>query len=57
MIKDCTDIELTPGNMGSDCQGNGKHVDKDGNVIEWCCDECDYMMCCFSDLDGIEEAL
>ena len=49
MIIDITGIELTPGNYGKDCLGNGEHFDKSGNIIECCCDECDYMMCCFSD--------
>lgn len=46
MIIDVTGIELTPGNCGNDCFGNGKHFDKHGNSIECCCDECDYMLCC-----------
>lgn len=46
MIIDVTGIELTPGNKGADCLGNGEHVNKDGNRIECCCDECNYMMCC-----------
>lgn len=46
MIIDVTGIVLIPGNNGRDCPGNGKHVDKNGHVIECCCDECDYMACC-----------
>lgn len=46
MIIDITGIELTPGNGGMDCLGNGKHTDCEGNLIECCCDECDYMVCC-----------
>ena len=42
MIIDITGVELTPGNMGKDCLGNGMY-----EGIECCCDECDYMMCCF----------
>lgn len=47
MIIDVTGIELTPGNFGKDCLGNGFHVDEKGKNIECCCDECDYMRCCF----------
>ena len=46
MIIDITGIELTPGNGGKDCLGNGEHVDEKGNLIECCCDECDYLICC-----------
>ena len=46
MILDVTGIELTPGNNGNDCVGNGKHLDKNGNIIECCCNECNYMICC-----------
>jgi len=49
MIIDITGIELTPGNLGEDCKGNGKHFDKQGNPIECCCDECNYLLCCTSD--------
>ena len=49
MIIDVTGIELTPGNNGEDCKGNGKHLDKNGNLIECCCDECDYLICCTVD--------
>ena len=41
MIIDITGIELTPGNLGENCIGNGKNKN-----IECCCDECDYLMCC-----------
>lgn len=59
MITDVTDIELTPGNSGKGCLGNGLHFDKNGNRIECCCDECDYALLCnveapeigFMDLD------
>lgn len=43
---DITGIELTPGNCGIDCLGNGEHKDEYENIIEHCCDECDYLMCC-----------
>jgi len=42
MIVDVTGVVLIPGNLGKDCPGNGE----DPN-IECCCDECDYMQCCF----------
>ena len=43
-----TGIELTPGNGGENCKGNGKHKDENGKIIECCCDECDYLLCCIS---------
>lgn len=46
MITDMNGIKLTPGNHGEDCNGNGKHFDNCGNLIECCCDECDYLICC-----------
>ena len=46
-IIDVTGIELKPGNKGKDCKGNGTHFDKQGNPLECCCDECNYMMICF----------
>ena len=49
MIIDITGIELTPGNNGKNCKGNGEHFDEQGNLIECCCDECDYLLCCTSD--------
>ena len=39
-------IELTPGNGGRNCLGNGKHFDRDSEPVEICCDECDYLICC-----------
>ena len=42
MIIDVTGIILMPGNQGKDCPGNGANP-----AIECCCDECDYMLCCF----------
>lgn len=41
MIIDVTGVELTPGNHGDDCLGNGTH-----RRVECCCDECDYAKCC-----------
>ena len=46
MIIDVTGVMLTPANNGKDCLGNGEHVDKQGNPIEICCDNCDYFLCC-----------
>ena len=47
MIIDITGIPLTPGKNGTDCLGNGQHYDNQGRKIECCCDECDYMLCCW----------
>ena len=49
MIIDVTGVELTPGNFGKNCLGNGKHFDKNGEPIECCCEECDYYLECFPD--------
>ena len=49
MIIDITGIELTPGNGGKDCKGNGNHFDENGKLYECCCDECDYMLCCINE--------
>ena len=49
MIIDITGIVLCPGNGGKDCLGNGEQIDEDGHIIECCCDECDYMACCFAE--------
>lgn len=46
MIIDVTGIVLTPGNGGKECLGDGEHLDKEGNRIECCCDECDYLQYC-----------
>ena len=40
MIVDITGVVLIPGNYGRDCPGNGE-------TGECCCDECDYLLCCF----------
>lgn len=48
MIIDVAGVELTPGNGGKDCIGNGEHFDSKGNPIEMCCEECDYFTCCIS---------
>ena len=54
MIVDITGTILNPGNLGKDCPGNGMTKDKNGEIIECCCDECDYMLCC---LEGHDEEL
>ena len=50
-------IVLIPGHGGKECMGNGKHKTKNGNVIECCCEECDYLMCCSEDFDSTKCAL
>lgn len=47
MIIDVTGIILTPCSGGKECLGNGEHTDENGNLIECCCDECDYYLECF----------
>lgn len=47
MIVDITGTILIPGNQGENCPGNGEYTDEYGNYIECCCEECDYMICCF----------
>ena len=49
VIIDVTGVKLVPGNNGRDCYGNGEHRDMFGNIIECCCDECDYLLCCTED--------
>jgi hypothetical protein len=44
-VIDITGIELTPGEPDV-CLGNGEHTDEAGELIECCCDECDYLMVC-----------
>ena len=51
-LNDVTGIELTPGNGGEKSKGNGKHKDENGKIIECCCDECDYLLCCIEDCDN-----
>ena len=50
MIIDVTGVQLIPGNGGADCPGNGERVGDNGKIIECCCDECDYMLCCYEDM-------
>lgn len=47
MITDVTGVPLTPGNEGEYCLGNGKHKDVFGDLIDCCCDECDWFLECF----------
>ena len=47
MIIDITETILTPGEEGKNCLGNGMHYDGQGNLIECCCEECDYYLECF----------
>lgn len=54
MIIDVTGVILTPGNGGKDCLGNGTYYDIDGKLIEICCDECDYQLCCITELPDCE---
>ena len=50
-IIDITGIELTPGNNGKYCLGNGEHCDENGDFIECCCNECEFLHLCMK-LDG-----
>ena len=43
-VKDITGVELTPGDP-TVCLGNGEQG------YECCCDECDYFLHCFPELD------
>lgn len=43
---DPTGTILTPGKPDL-CAGNGKQKDADGQMIECCCDECDWALACF----------
>ena len=38
--------DLTPGNLGKDCLGNGNFKDKNQKPIECQCDECEYLLIC-----------
>ena len=49
LIIDGTGTILTPGDEGRNCRGNGTHYNWRNKVIECCCDECDYMMCCIKE--------
>lgn len=45
-VTDITGTELTP-NHPELCKGNGKTLNESGEVIECCCDECDFFSGCF----------
>lgn len=47
IIEDYINIELTLGNGGENCLGNGEHIDENGKTIEICCENCDFFLCCF----------
>ena len=47
MYIDITGIQLNPGENGTNCEGNGTSYDKNGNLIECSCDECDFFLICF----------
>ena len=49
MNVDATGVELIPSKDGKDCPGNGEHYDENGELIECCCDECDYFLYCFEE--------
>ncbi len=51
MIIDVTGTILISGNRGKNCPGNGETKDSNGEIIECCCDECDYFLCCFENPD------
>lgn len=55
-IIDVTGVELTPGKP-KECLGNGEHFDENGNEIECCCDECDYLMLCLENDPDYKEEL
>ena len=46
IVDEATGAILSPGNPEI-CQGNGFHVNVDGDAIECACDECDYLQLCF----------
>ena len=44
--RDSSGIEITPG-QPEICQGNGKTTGAGGEILECCCDECDYFLTCY----------
>ena len=46
MITDVTGIPLIPGNCGNECPGSWENAG-----FNFCCDECDYLMCCLESHD------
>ena len=53
-ITDVSGVALTPGNCGRDCLGNGEHYDRKKRLIECCCNECDFSLCCLESHDNKE---
>ena len=47
-MDEATGAVLKPGEPEL-CEGNGFHINIDGDAIECACDECDYLQQCFSD--------
>ena len=46
LVDEATGAVLKPGDP-EHCEGNGKRLNVDGDPIECCCDECDYLQLCF----------
>lgn len=44
--KNTKDLVLVPGNFGDDCPSNGIHYDKEGNLIDFFCDNCPFWEQC-----------
>ena len=49
MIDWATGTTLVPGNGGKNCPGNGETKDANGDLLECCCEECDYYLCCMDE--------
>lgn len=49
MFLDIPDNLLFPGNKGKNCIGNGEHKNKYGVLIDCCCENCNYFLCCYED--------
>lgn len=45
-VDTCTGIRFCPSFHGRDCPGNGQQ-----QGMECCCDECDYYLICFPEMD------
>ena len=50
MILDVTGVYLVPSHDGKECPENGTYKDSEGCVIECCCEECSFFLCCFDDV-------
>ena len=46
IVDDVTGAILSPGKPEI-CEGNGFHINVDGDAVECACDECDYLQLCF----------